>query len=125
MEDGTLRTILLVEDDQTLRYSVEKHLAERGYRVIAVADSMAALRELDSNESIDLLVSDVVMPNGRPHGLALGRMARMRRANLPVLFITGYADLVGDEDVLAGQIFYKPIDLNALTEAIDARLAAA
>jgi CheY-like chemotaxis protein len=59
-------TVLLVEDDDTLRYAAERHLTGAGVSVIAVATTMAALKVLehDSAKSIDVLVTDIVMPSG-------------------------------------------------------------
>jgi CheY-like chemotaxis protein len=119
-----MKTILLVEDDEAFRYSVARYLTDAGYVVIVAPDSMAALHELSSGAAIDLLVTDIVMPQGKPHGIALARMARMRRASLPIILVTGYEDVVRDSSDLPGPIFHKPVDMAALTEAIGKLLAA-
>jgi CheY-like chemotaxis protein len=119
-----MKTILLVEDDATFRYATAQHLTAFGYDVIVAADSMAALDELSSDVAIDLLLTDIVMPKGKPHGLALARMARMRRQSLPVVLMTGYDDVVSEEGDTLGPVLRKPIDLSALSDAITAQLAA-
>jgi CheY-like chemotaxis protein len=118
-----VKTILLVEDDETFRYTAARHLTEAGYVVITAPDSMAALRELSSGCTIDLLLTDIVMPQGKPHGIALARMARMRRTRLPVVLMTGYDGLFRSDEELPGPIFSKPIDMAALTAAIGEQLA--
>jgi CheY-like chemotaxis protein len=118
-----MKTILLVDDDEAFRYSAARHLTDAGYVVIAAADSMAALRELGAGVAIDLLLTDIVMPHGKPHGLALARMARMRRSHLPIVLMTGYDGVVGADTELPGPIFRKPIDMVALTDVIGRQLA--
>lgn len=117
-----MQTILVVEDDETLRYAVVQHLAAAGYNVIAVGDGMAALSELDTNNRIDLLLLDVVMPSGNPHGLALARMARRRRPKIPVIFMTGHPDLIQIARELPAAAFMKPVDLAVLMTEIKAQL---
>jgi DNA-binding LytR/AlgR family response regulator len=60
--------------------------------VLEAADSMQALNVLDTPQHLDLMVVDVLMPEGRPHGLALARMASLRRPGLKVVYITAYYD---------------------------------
>src|SRR3978361_204441 len=118
-----MKTILVVEDDESFRYSIARHLTDAGYVVITAPDSMAALRELSSGSRIDLLLTDIVMPQGKPHGIALARMARMRRTRLPIVLMTGYDGLVRSDEELPGPILAKPIDMAALTAAIGKQLA--
>jgi len=70
-------------------------------------DYRLALEILDGDERIDLLLTDVVMPD-RVNGLALSRMARMRRLDLPVIYMSGY-DIPGLEDEALGTLLRKPI----------------
>ena len=88
-------TILWVEDDASFRHAVTRALEVGGFRVIAAPDTMSALKELDRAPRVDLLLADIQMPPGQPHGLALARMARVRQPELPVIFLTGYEDLAG------------------------------
>jgi DNA-binding NtrC family response regulator len=119
-----MKTILLVEDDPTLRHAIDRNLTEAGYRVVAAADTMVALEEISAGE-IDLLLTDIVMPPGKPHGLALARMARIQRPGAPVMFITGYYDVAAQEGDLPGKVFEKPVDIDALLAAIDDLFGAA
>jgi PAS domain S-box-containing protein len=81
--------VLLVEDMATVRMLVAELLSEAGYRCTRAGDIESALRVLRGDESLDLLVTDVGLPgmNGRD----LADIARGLRPNLPILFITGYA----------------------------------
>lgn len=118
-----MATILLVEDDEILRLAAAHHLGEAGFAVIATAKSNDALDELDLGRQIDLAVIDVCMPRGQVNGLALARMARWRRPGLPVVFITGYPDVL-EAEVIQEPVFLKPVDLGQLTDKIKERLAA-
>jgi DNA-binding response OmpR family regulator len=111
-----LPTILLVEDDDTLRYTVEAHLSGAGFAVIAVADAMAALRELDKTR-MDLLVADVQLAGGGPQGVSLANMVRHRHG-IPIIFMTGVRDLMDVTSNLPGTVMFKPVDLAALTAEI-------
>jgi DNA-binding NtrC family response regulator len=117
-----MKTILLVNDDEAFRHATARHLTDAGYRVILAADSMAALDELSSDVTIDLLLTEVVMPKGKPHGFALARMARLRRRSLPIVLMTGYDDVVSEGDESLGPVLRKPIDMSALSDAIGKQL---
>jgi CheY-like chemotaxis protein len=116
-----MKSILLVEDDEALGYSLARQLETRGYKVTAVSSTMAALTILDSDCEIDLVLTDLVMPQGQPSGLALGRMARMKRRGVKLVFISGY-DL--DENSLPGRLFRKPVDVDGLMTEIGTLLSA-
>lgn len=87
-EANQFRTILVVEDDDSVRRLSVAFLTELGYRTIEAVGGSAALRVLDSNSSIDLLFTDVVMPE--MNGRRLAEEARKRHPDLKVLFATGY-----------------------------------
>jgi CheY-like chemotaxis protein len=82
-------TILLVEDNDSVRDYATTALAELGYRVIAARDADDALQAVERGERIDLLFTDVVLGSG-PNGRELAGRIGERRAGLPVLFTTGY-----------------------------------
>jgi PAS domain S-box-containing protein len=89
-EAGQEETLLVVEDDDDVRaYSVDS-LRELGYRVLETRDGPSALRLLDQESRVDLLFTDVVLPNGMT-GAQLAAQARTIRPSLKVLFTTGYA----------------------------------
>jgi signal transduction histidine kinase len=91
---GGSETILVVEDDETLRQLTVSMLQDAGYRVIQAADAKTALGILHvSNPAIDLLLTDVIMPG--ESGVALLEQAKRIHPNLRSLFMSGYpGDLV-------------------------------
>ena len=81
-------TILIVEDDDNVRQLAVDSLVEMGYRVISSAGAADALRQLGSDAQIDVLFTDVVMPE--MNGRKLADEALKQRPKLKVLFTTGY-----------------------------------
>jgi PAS domain S-box-containing protein len=86
---GRDRTILLVEDDAGVRAVTAAMLKELQFTVIEADNGSHALDIVDREPEIDLLFTDIVMPG--MNGFELGRLARERRPQLPVLYATGYA----------------------------------
>lgn len=91
-------------------------LRSAGYGVHVAQDYRLALEILERGERIDLLLTDIVMPD-RVNGLALSRMARMRRRDLPVIYLSGY-DIPGFEDEALGTLLRKPISDDLLLAQI-------
>ena len=114
-------TILVVDDDPNFRYATESVLRAAGFAVIGVPGFAPALQLLDGPEAIDLLVTDIQMPGGI-HGLALGRMALMRRPKLKIIYLTGYhfGDAVREA---SGPILAKPVTSDRLLEEVTRQLA--
>lgn len=105
--------ILLVDDDEVFRYACARTIAAAGFDVEEAPDYRKALTILEDKRPLDLLITDVVMPD-RINGFALARMARMRHLDLKVLYVTAY-DIPTTEAV--GKIVRKPInDDELLTE---------
>ena len=84
-------TILVVEDDADVRAFVTGQLSDLGYRVIEAADGPQAQRILDSDQPLDLLFTDVVMPGGMT-GRQLADAARAKRPGLKAVFTSGYTE---------------------------------
>ena len=87
---GHERTVLLVEDDAGVRAVTAALLKELQFTVVEADNGARALEIVDREPAIDLLFTDIVMPGGI-NGFELGRLARQRRPELPVLYATGYA----------------------------------
>ncbi len=85
------QTVLVVDDEPTVRMLVTEVLEDLGYCTIEAADGAAALKVLRSDVRIDLLVTDVGLPGGM-NGRQVADAARLVRTGLKVLFITGYAE---------------------------------
>jgi PAS domain S-box-containing protein len=84
-------TVLVVDDEPTVRMLVGDTLSELGYKGIEAADAASGLKVLESDVKIDLLITDVGLPGGM-NGKELADKARKHRPGLKVLFITGYAE---------------------------------
>ena len=84
-------TVLLVDDEPTVRMLVTDALEELGYTALEAADGASGLDILRQDRRIDLLVTDVGLPNGM-NGRQVADAARVGRPGLKVLFITGYAE---------------------------------
>jgi PAS domain S-box-containing protein len=87
---GQGETILVVEDDATVRLILADVLEELGYNVLVASDARPAIPILQSDRRIDLMVSDVMLPH--INGRKLAEIARASRPDLKVLFVTGYAE---------------------------------
>src|SRR5215469_6756367 len=87
---GKGETVLVVEDNEALRRVVARQLGELGYRVLAAEDAKAGL-ELLERQSIDLLLTDVVMPGGI-NGRELARQARQRWPGIKIVFTSGFSE---------------------------------
>ncbi len=84
-------TVLVVDDEPTVRMLVTEVLEDLGYTAIEAGDGAAGLKVLQSKVRIDLLVTDVGLPGGM-NGRQVADAARVVRPKLKVLFITGYAE---------------------------------
>jgi len=82
-------TVLVVEDDELVRATVERMLKELGYQTLLASTAEAALPILESDAHIDLLFTDVVLP-GKMGGRELSESAAQMRPGLPVIFSSGY-----------------------------------
>jgi len=120
-----IETILVVDDEPTLRMLVAEVLEDRGYAAIACSDGTAGLKVLESGRRIDLLITDVGLPGGM-NGRQLADAARRTRADLKVLFITGYAERAAVESgqLESGmQVMTKPFPMDVLAKRVTAIIA--
>ena len=117
---GQGETVLIVDDEPSVRMLVTEVLEDLGYTAIEAADSVAGLKVLQSDVRIDLLVTDVGLPGGM-NGRQMADAGRERRPDLKVLFITGYAEnaVLGNGYLRPGmQVLTKPFVLEALATRI-------
>ena len=110
-------TILLVEDEDMVRAVAERALTRQGYTVLTANDGEQGLEVLANTDRIDLLISDVVMPN--MDGPSMVAAARRARPDLPVLFMSGYAEeqLRKSIDIPNVAFLPKPFSVSQLAEA--------
>jgi PAS domain S-box-containing protein len=123
---GEGETVLLVEDDSSVRLLIGEVLRDLSYACIEASDGQTAVPVLTSNTRLDLMITDVGLPglNGRQ----LANLARKHRPDLAILFVTGYAEHVtGGADFLEPgmAMVTKPFTLDTLAFKIREMLAAA
>ena len=112
-------TVLLVEDAEGLRELTRRLLEAQGYTVLAAADADEALRLSSANESIDVLLTDVVMPGAS--GPELAARLLERKPDLEVVYMSGYTeDAIVHHGVLGPGIafLHKPFTSEALGHKI-------
>ncbi len=120
-------TILLVEDEEGLRALNARGLTSRGYTVLEAGNGVEAIDVLEKTDArVDLVVSDVVMPE--MDGPTLLRELRIRDPSLKIIFVSGYAEDAFQKHLPAdGQQFAflaKPFTLKQLVAAVKETLAA-
>ncbi len=114
---GKSATILVVEDETGIRELVRKILLRERYRVLEAGTAEEALT-LSQGQSIDLLITDVMLPG--IHGPELARQMQQAAPGLKTLFISGFT---GEEKVPAGARFLaKPFTLSSLLDKVRAAL---
>jgi PAS domain S-box-containing protein len=118
--NATGEVVMVIDDDPTVRMLVAEVLTDHGYAVIEAPDGPTGLKTLDSDTRIDLLITDVGLPAGM-NGRQVADAARVRRPDLKVLFITGYAEnAVIGKRLLGKNMFVvtKPFQLDVLAQRI-------
>jgi len=120
---ATQATILLVEDEEGIRFMVKMFLEQSGYSVIEAENGANALAIWEKKQSeIDLVLADLVMPNGFT-GQRLARRFQVDRPDLKVIFSSGYdcedfADNEGERLVPDSNFLRKPYRLSSLVQMI-------
>jgi PAS domain S-box-containing protein len=118
--DPNERVVLVMDDDSAVREVTAAMLREQGYHVLEAGSGSAALDILRSGEHVDILLADYAMPG--MNGADAARAAVQLRPQLPVLFITGYADLKALRDVGEDRIIQKPFREDELTRKVSAAI---
>ena len=114
------KTVLVVDDEPTVRMLLVDILEDLGCTALEAADSMAGLGILQSDVPIDLLISDVGLPGGM-NGRQMADAGRVSRPTLRVLFITGYAEnaALGQGQLEAGMaVLTKPFGVETMVSRI-------
>ncbi|WP_121116495.1 hybrid sensor histidine kinase/response regulator [Croceibacterium ferulae] len=116
---GDGETVLLVEDDPSVRLLVREVLSELGYTALEAAEAQSALQLLRGGNTIDLMITDVGLPG--MNGRQLAEIARQHLPHLPVLFVTGYAENATERSGFLGpnmQMITKPFQIEHLSSKI-------
>ena len=120
----TVTRILLAEDDESMRGFLVRALDKAGHDVIAFANGEEAYERLKT-EPFTLLLTDIVMP--KMDGIELARRASELDPDLKIMFITGFAAVILNNDVAApkdARVLSKPFHLKDLVREVDRLLAA-
>jgi PAS domain S-box-containing protein len=128
VERGFGETVLVVDDEATVRMLIAEVLSESFYNILEAGDGAAALKILETDRRVDLMITDVGLPGGM-NGRQVADAARVLRPHLKVLFITGYAEnaAIGGGHLDAGmEILAKPFAMstlgNKVREMLEARV---
>jgi PAS domain S-box-containing protein len=117
-------TVLVVDDEPTVRMLVRDVLEDLGCFAIEAGDSLSGLKLLQSEVPIDLLITDVGLPGGM-NGRQLADAARQSRLHLPILFITGYAEIsvLSNDQLEPGMtVMTKPFSIDVMKTRIQSLL---
>ncbi|MEB3414654.1 response regulator [Alteriqipengyuania sp. WL0013] len=114
--------ILLVEDEDMVRAVASRALERQGYEVVLASDGDMGLEAMAENPAFDLVVTDVVMPG--MDGPAMAREIRKQWPDMPVLFMSGYAEeqLRADIDIADMHFIAKPFSVSAIADKVAAVL---
>ena len=119
----TGQRILVVEDNPLVGRMASSMLSSMGYNPVVVIDASSAIAELERQDPVSLLLTDILLPGGMT-GFDLARQARRRWPDLPILFMSGFADpSLPDEFRTNTKLLMKPFRLGQLSEAIAFALA--
>ena len=120
IDRGTGETVLVIDDEPAIRMVIAEVLTEVGYRVIEAEDGPSGLRIIQAGDRIDLLITDVGLPNGL-NGRQVADAARSKNPQLKVLFITGFAEnaAIGNGHLDPGMsVITKPFANTALANKV-------
>lgn len=121
--DASKATILLVEDEDTVRKVIERLLRKLGYRVLAASDAEEAIeifRERD--DELDLVLTDVVMPGLT--GVEMAEVLKEERPDMKFLFTSGYTskELGGSPEAPPKPFLPKPFSMDELSQRVEEAL---
>ena len=118
-----MATILVVDDDVAVLETLAAIVKSGGHRAVKAGSGTAALDILDSETEIDLMLTDIMMPG--LNGFNLARMARWRRRDLKILYMTGFNEQTAamrDTGKRLGKLLLKPLRAADLRRELDAAL---
>lgn len=117
------RHILVVEDDEAYSRLVRRMLEAAGFRVTTAGNFVAALPVIEGTDQVDLLLADINMPSGTPHGLSIGLMAESKRHGLKIVYMSGSVDPAQIARFApSAKLLRKPFTSQEMMQAIKATL---
>lgn len=116
--------VLVVDDDKSFRRTVVRQLTGAGYPVLEASNMIEAMAQLEGSLSIDLMLTDLNLSPGKPHGFSIARVVKMKYPDIRIVFMTG-----GDADAYAmhretDTVVAKPFRREQLLEVIERVMAA-
>lgn len=111
-------TVLVVDDDRLVRDAIFGIIEAKGFRVLVAGSAVEAMRIL-AQEHVDVLFTDIVMPD--QNGLELAIQAKKLRPNLQIMFATGYFSRAAAASQL-GKLLFKPMRAHEIEAALDEAL---
>ena len=116
--------LLLVEDEDMVRAVAERALSRAGYQITACSDGEVGLAEIEAGGEFDLVVSDVVMPG--MDGPTMVRAIRELRPDMPILFMSGYAEEQLRKDINIPDMHFiaKPFSVSAIGDKVSSVMRA-
>lgn len=114
--DVPAKRVLLVDDDARTVRRLAQMLREDGFCVEVACDGATAVARFGHTPFPDVLVTDLLMPYA--DGLSVGKYARSLRPGLPIIFVTGYPQLLNDTLDPRAVVLVKPIDYSDLTDCL-------
>lgn len=120
-EGTTMKTILLLEDDENLNRGISLKLSKEGYRVLS-AYTVREAKTLFEGEEIDLIISDITLPDG--NGLDFGKFVR-EKSDVYFIYLTAMdqeIDIVNGYDIGADDYTTKPFSVNVLMSKVNAMM---
>jgi CheY-like chemotaxis protein len=114
--------ILVVDDDAAFADAAARSFESVGMRTVVALGSTAAIDGFDSN-AIDVVVTDIKLPEGEPRGSVLARMIKNKRPHVPIILMTAHPELIKQEVALPGAALCQPLEIAELCRAIKVRLA--
>ena len=112
--------IVLLDDDQAALERTQYLLKQDGLAVAAFLDPMDALAALERIQTVQLLVTSITFPAGKPHGVSVAQLTKYKRRDLQVLFIDS-ADLAEHTEGV-GDFLATPIEADALVASVRTKL---
>lgn len=110
------RAVLVLDDDDAVRTVTAEELRDAGCEVIEAADGPAALAVIDAGRPVEAVIADFAMPG--MNGVDFARLAVQRRPGLPIVFLTGYADLAALADVPEENVVQKPFGTGEVADRL-------
>jgi len=117
--DSEQRHVVVVDDAEPFRRFVARVLEDQHFNVIAAGDFATAIDVIESQERVDLLIADVSLGPGNPHGVALCNMAQLRRGRLKVILMSGSYDVqTVAQYANPAAVLQKPFTAKQLLDAV-------